>query len=149
MKPTVTRPRKAPVNHSEFSLHWFRIKLIARTRQSSHVPHTLQRSKTVIKEDRMWNYIDYQPVVSEKCLSVPRQLTNIQSERKHHWVNDLNGPVLGYSLSQGRRVPSLSLTHNSTNMEENTSLLKHTYIHKHSWTSLNHWLWLWRRRGHV
>lgn len=37
----------------------------------------------------------------------------------------------------------LSLTHSFTNVEENTSLLKHT----HWYTSLSHWLRLWKKAG--
>ena len=129
-----TRHRKAPENHS---LHRFSIKLITRTREASHVPPYSAQIKPVITENRMWNYTDHQPAVSD----VPPSwvISRVRGESgKHHWVSDLNRPVLG-------GFP-LRLTHSFTKVEENTSLLKCTLTYC---TSLTHWLRLWRRRGHV
>lgn len=78
-------------------------------------PHSLWRSNMVNRANRMWKHTDHRPTLSE-CVSVylfhPCWLIyRVRGKSgNHHWVSDLSRQVLGYSLSQGRRVPPLWLT---------------------------------------
>lgn len=150
-------------------LHWFRIKLIARTREPSHVPPSLWRSNMVNKENRMWKHAQIIcPLWVSVYLFHPCWLIyRVRGKSgNHHWVNDLSRQVLAYSLSQWWRVPPLWLTvslmwrkilhyWNTTvlHVDKHITYMFITHVYTTlalTWcTSLNQWWSLWGRCGYT